>query len=306
MSKLSLKNVSKNFSNSSGETICILNGIDLEVADGAFFSLLGASGCGKSTLLNIVAGFEEVSGGEIKIGANAIEGPGTDRTVIFQDVSNALFPYMTVFENVEFGPKMSGQSKTDRKNLVDKYLNLVSLEKDADKFPFELSGGMKQRVQIARALANDPDILLIDGGKGQVSRIDQVLDELQITDVYLLGISKGTTRKSGWEYLWRPQTAKPILPDAHDAGFRLLQYVRDEAHRFAITGHRKERAKKRGQSDLEKLPGVGPKRRRELLLHFGSLRNMRGAPRAEFEKVPGISKALAGQIFAVLHGEEQE
>lgn len=151
-----------------------------------------------------------------------------------------------------------------------------------------------------------PDILLIDGGKGQVSRIDQVLDELQITDVYLLGISKGTTRKSGWEYLWRPQTAKPILPDAHDAGFRLLQYVRDEAHRFAITGHRKERAKKRGQSDLEKLPGVGPKRRRELLLHFGSLRNMRGAPRAEFEKVPGISKALAGQIFAALHGEEQE
>ena len=105
MSKLSLKNVSKNFSNSFGETICILNGIDLEVADGAFFSLLGASGCGKSTLLNIVAGFEEVSGGEIKIGTNAIEGPGTDRTVIFQDVSNALFPYMTVFENVEFGPK---------------------------------------------------------------------------------------------------------------------------------------------------------------------------------------------------------
>jgi excinuclease ABC subunit C len=151
-----------------------------------------------------------------------------------------------------------------------------------------------------------PDLLLIDGGKGQVSRVQQVLEELSITDVYLLGISKGTTRKSGWEYLWRPATSIPITPDAHNEGFRLLQYVRDEAHRFAITGHRKERAKKRGQSDLEKLPGVGPKRRRELLLHFGSLRNMRGAPREEFEKVPGISKALAGQIFAALHGEEQE
>jgi len=151
-----------------------------------------------------------------------------------------------------------------------------------------------------------PDLLLIDGGKGQVSRVQQVLEELDIADIYLLGISKGTTRKSGWEYLWRPGISKPIIPDAHNHGFRLLQYVRDEAHRFAITGHRKERAKKRGESGLEKLPGVGPKRRRELLLHFGSLRNMRGAPREEFEKVPGISKALAGQIFASLHGEEQE
>ena len=184
MSKLSLKNVSKNFSNSSGETICILNGIDLEVADGAFFSLLGASGCGKSTLLNIVAGFEEVSGGEIKIGANAIEGPGTDRTVIFQDVSNALFPYMTVFENVEFGPKMSGQSKTDRKNVVDKYLNLVSLEKDADKFPFELSGGMKQRVQIARALANDPDILLMDEPFGALDAITKKHLQIELKKIW--------------------------------------------------------------------------------------------------------------------------
>ena len=158
MSKLLLTDVTKNFSNSSGEVTCILKNINLEIADGEFFTLLGASGCGKSTLLNILAGFEEVSGGNILIDSHAIEGPGTDRTVIFQDVSNALFPYMTVFENVEFGPKMSGQSKADRKIAVEKYLNLVSLEKDAEKFPFELSGGMKQRVQIARALANEPDI----------------------------------------------------------------------------------------------------------------------------------------------------
>ncbi|MEK9765111.1 MAG: helix-hairpin-helix domain-containing protein, partial [Thalassolituus sp.] len=142
--------------------------------------------------------------------------------------------------------------------------------------------------------------------KGQVSRINEVLGELGIGDIYLLGISKGTTRKTGWENLWRAGAKQPLVPDVHSEGFRLLQYVRDEAHRFAITGHRKERAKKRGQSDLETLPGVGPKRRRELLLHFGSLRNMRGAPREEFEKVPGISKSLAARIFASLHGEEQE
>jgi excinuclease ABC subunit C len=151
-----------------------------------------------------------------------------------------------------------------------------------------------------------PDLLLIDGGQGQVSRVNTVLEELELPSVFLLGISKGTTRKSGWEFLWRPEAVRPLMPNPHDEGFRLLQYVRDEAHRFAITGHRKARAKKRGQSDIETLPGVGPKRRRELLLHFGSLRNMRGAPRDEFEKVSGISKSLAAKIFASLHGEEQE
>ena len=162
MPKLSLRNISKSFSSRSGETTCILKDINLDIAEGAFFTLLGPSGCGKSTLLNIVAGFEEPTSGELEINGKPIKAPGTDRTVIFQDVSNALFPYMTVFENVEFGPKMSGKSKSARKNAVETYLRLVHLGKDSEKFPFELSGGMKQRVQIARALANDPDILLMD------------------------------------------------------------------------------------------------------------------------------------------------
>ena len=184
MSKLLLTDVTKNFSNSSGEVTCVLKNINLEIADGEFFTLLGASGCGKSTLLNILAGFEEVSGGNILIDSHAIEGPGTDRTVIFQDVSNALFPYMTVFENVEFGPKMSGQSKADRKIAVEKYLNLVSLEKDAEKFPFELSGGMKQRVQIARALANEPDILLMDEPFGALDAITKKHLQIELRKIW--------------------------------------------------------------------------------------------------------------------------
>ena len=147
-----------------------------------------------------------------------------------------------------------------------------------------------------------PGLLLIDGGQGQVARVQSVVSELG-APVRVFGISKGETRKSGWEFLWEAGEPKPIMPDAHNEGFRLLQMVRDEAHRFAITGHRKARAKSRSTSDIEKLEGVGPKRRRELLLHFGSLNNMRSAPRDELEKVPGISRKLADEIFRQLHGE---
>ena len=121
--------------------------------------------------------------------------------------------------------------------------------------------------------------------------------------VRVFGISKGETRKSGWEFLWEAGESKPIIPDAHNEGFRVLQLVRDEAHRFAITGHRKARAKSRSTSDIEKLEGVGPKRRRELLLHFGSLSNMRSAPQEELEKSTGHQPQTGGGYFPAIHGE---
>lgn len=183
-SKLSLRKVSKSFSRESGEAVCILKDIDLEVREGDFFTLLGPSGCGKSTLLNTIAGFEAVSSGKVEIAGHPIVGPGTDRTVIFQDVSNALFPYMTVFENVEFGPKMSGRSAADRKTTVERYLRLVHLDGDAEKFPYELSGGMKQRVQIARALANDPDILLMDEPFGALDAITKKHLQIELRRIW--------------------------------------------------------------------------------------------------------------------------
>lgn len=151
-----------------------------------------------------------------------------------------------------------------------------------------------------------PDVLMIDGGKGQIARIQSLLDDMGLVQVQAFGISKGETRKSGWEFLWRAGQSQPIIPDAHDEGFRLLQWVRDESHRFAISGHRKARAKSRGRSGIEDLPGVGPKRRKALLLHFGSVKNMTGAAREEIARVPGISNKLAEQIFAHLHGEPLE
>ena len=162
-----------------------------------------------------------------------------------------------------------------------------------------------RRHLIRCAEANDlPNLLLIDGGQGQVGRVQSVVEALALVEqVKVFGISKGETRKSGWEFLWEAGNKQPIMPDAHDEGFKLLQLIRDEAHRFAITGHRKARSKRRSQSDIEQLAGVGPKRRKELLLYFGSLKNMRSAPQDELEKVPGISKKLAAQIFQQIHGQ---
>lgn len=146
-----------------------------------------------------------------------------------------------------------------------------------------------------------PDVLLIDGAQGQVNQAHKALQELAISDVYILGISKGETRKAGWEFLWPQGERTPILPNAHDRGFLQLQEVRDEAHRFAITGHRKQRAKARASSGLESIAGVGAKRRRELLRYFGSMSTLKGASIEEISKVPGISTKIATDIYNALN-----
>jgi excinuclease ABC subunit C len=151
-----------------------------------------------------------------------------------------------------------------------------------------------------------PDVLLIDGAQGQVNQAHRALIELAISDVFIVGISKGETRKAGWEFLWPQGESVPILPGQHDRGFLQLQEVRDEAHRFAITGHRKQRAKARTTSVLESIPGVGAKRRRELLRYFGSMSTLKGASVDEITKVAGISMGLASNIYAAMNNELKE
>lgn len=146
-----------------------------------------------------------------------------------------------------------------------------------------------------------PDVLVIDGGVGQVSRAEAVLEQLQVDDVVVLGIAKGPSRRPGLEKFIAGGT-EIRLPPQGDADM-LLQQIRDEAHRFAITGHRTRRQKSRRQSAIDEIPGIGPKRRRELLTHFGAVAALRGASVEEISKVPGISRKLAQDIYAALHGE---
>ncbi|PAV47479.1 excinuclease ABC subunit C [Pseudomonas sp. HAR-UPW-AIA-41] len=148
-----------------------------------------------------------------------------------------------------------------------------------------------------------PDILLIDGGKGQLAMAQAVMQELGLTDQVLLGVAKGVTRKPGLETLYLNDAEHEFTLPADSPALHLIQQVRDEAHRFAITGHRARRGKARRTSSLEDVPGIGPKRRRDLLKHFGGLQELGRASIDEIAKAPGISKKLAESIYAVLHSE---
>ena len=156
-----------------------------------------------------------------------------------------------------------------------------------------------------RVLENEgklPDIVLIDGGKGQLGIAEKVFDELQLNDsVLLVGVSKGPERRAGEEQLHIPGNAVPLYPGGTSPASHLIQRIRDEAHRFAITGHRNRRDKARTQSSLEQIEGVGEKRRRELLRHFGGLGEIKRAGIEDLTRVPGISPTLAERIYNQFH-----
>ena len=174
---LAVRDVSKVFQ-IGGDAVEALRHVNLVIDKGEFVCLIGASGCGKSTLLRIIAGFEPPSSGEVRVFDHPVAGPGSDRGMVFQDY--ALFPWMTVRENISFGPKQKGLTKPKIREIADEYLNMVGLAKSADRFPHQLSGGMKQRVAIARVLANEANILLMDEPFGALDALtrEQLQEEL--------------------------------------------------------------------------------------------------------------------------------
>ncbi|NMG39677.1 ATP-binding cassette domain-containing protein [Chelativorans sp. ZYF759] len=161
MKSLALENLSKTyFDPYRGTQFTAVKDVSLNVEEGDFVAVVGPSGCGKSTILNMIAGFVPITSGRILVGGREVKGPGPDRGVVFQ--SFALFPWKTVSENVTFGPKMRGVGKAERAKIAEEYLALAGLSHAADRYPNELSGGMQQRVGVVRALANNPDVLLMD------------------------------------------------------------------------------------------------------------------------------------------------
>jgi NitT/TauT family transport system ATP-binding protein len=156
--KIEIRQVSKSYATDRGALLA-LRGTDLSVADGEFVSIVGPSGCGKSTLLYIVGGFLSADG-EILVDGNAVRGPGTERGVVFQEY--ALFPWLTVRGNIAYGLERQGVATVKREQTIERLIRVIGLNGFEDHYPRELSGGMKQRVAIARTLACEPQILLLD------------------------------------------------------------------------------------------------------------------------------------------------
>jgi nitrate ABC transporter ATP-binding subunit len=174
---LTIRGVTKRFAVGDGE-VEALAPVDLTIHRGEFVCMIGASGCGKSTLLRIIAGFEEPTTGDVAIDGKAITGPGSDRGMVFQDY--ALFPWMTVRENISFGPRQRQLPREQIERTTDEFVRMVGLERFADRYPNQLSGGMKQRVAIARVLANNANILLMDEPFGALDALtrEQLQHEL--------------------------------------------------------------------------------------------------------------------------------
>ena len=189
---LEIKGVSKQFQ-LQGQRIEALRDANLTVSKGEFICLIGASGCGKSTLLRIVAGFETATRGEALMWGKPIDGPAPDRGMVFQDYG--LFPWLTVRGNIGFGPASRGRPGAEVKETVDRFVDLVGLQKFANAYPHQLSGGMKQRVAIARVLANDAEIVLMDEPFGALDAMtrerlqDELLDIWQRTKLTVLFVT---------------------------------------------------------------------------------------------------------------------
>ncbi len=158
--KVSLQGISLSYQANGGTRLLALEDINLRVNPGEFLCIVGPSGCGKSTLLHLIAGLHPATSGEVLIDGRAVQGTGTDRIMIFQELG--LFPWLTVAGNVEFGLRMKGMSPEQREERVEHYLRLVHLAQFKKSYVHQLSGGMRQRVALARALAAEPDVLLMD------------------------------------------------------------------------------------------------------------------------------------------------
>jgi NitT/TauT family transport system ATP-binding protein len=178
---VNIEGVSKTFF-SSRKVVQALLPVDLSVTTGEFVCFLGPSGCGKSTLLNIVAGLEKASGGTVRANGKEVKGPGTDRIMLFQEA--ALFPWLDVRHNVEFGLRQMGVPTQKRKEVAQKFIELVHLKGFERSYVHELSGGMRQRAAIARALAIDPQILLMDEPFGALDALTRDRLQLEVESIW--------------------------------------------------------------------------------------------------------------------------
>ncbi|MBI1963667.1 MAG: ABC transporter ATP-binding protein [Candidatus Rokubacteria bacterium] len=241
--KIQIAGLGKTYRSREGEVVA-LEGVDLAVDTGEFVTIVGPSGCGKSTLLYILAGFLPPNTGTVRVDGQPVRGPGVDRGIVFQEY--ALFPWLTVFQNLTYGLEMTGVPRGEREETARRYVKLIGLEGFERRFPRELSGGMKQRVAIARTLAYDPDILLLDEPFGA---LDAQTRELMQDELLRI-----------WE-----ATGKTVVMITHDVSEAV--YL---SRRVAVMSRRPGRIVREFPVDLDKSQG---RERTVLSQRYTDLRN---------------------------------
>ncbi len=182
MSGLLINDISMRFDLPKGGSVQALKNVSLDIKSGELLSVLGPSGCGKTTLLNIIAGFLVPTEGEIVLNDETLIGPGPERGMVFQQ--GALFEWMSVRSNVSFGPDMKGVSRKESAKTVDRLLDIVGLQDFKEKMVYELSGGMQQRVALARCLANEPDVILMDEPLGALDALTREKMQSLVLDLW--------------------------------------------------------------------------------------------------------------------------
>lgn len=180
--KLELRDIRMTFLTRRGDPVLAVDDLSITVGDREFISIVGPSGCGKSTLLRVVAGLIRPNSGEVLLDGHPIKGPGADRGMVFQ--SYTLFPWLNVQQNVEYGPRLNGKSAAERARIAAKYIEMVGLRGFERSYPKELSGGMMQRVAIARSLANDPEVLLMDEPFGALDAQTRSLMQEMLVEIW--------------------------------------------------------------------------------------------------------------------------
>jgi NitT/TauT family transport system ATP-binding protein len=183
MALVSFHDVQKTYRSLQGSDYLAVEHFDVEIVAGEFFCLLGPSGCGKTTVLKMLAGFEAPTSGQILMAGRPVTGPSRDRGVVFQG-DDSLYGWLSAVENVEFGLRMRGVRKTERRERAMRYLDLVGLTGQERKYPAELSGGMKQRIQLARALVNEPMMLLMDEPFAALDAQTRALMQAELTSIW--------------------------------------------------------------------------------------------------------------------------
>ena len=179
---INAENVRKVFTNRKNRQLVAIDKLNLQVREKEFVTILGPSGCGKSTFLLLAAGLDKATEGRIMIDGESVTGPDPKLAIVFQEY--LLFPWKTVKGNVEFGPEMRGIGKKERRKISSKYIDLVRLKKFENRYPHELSGGMKQRVAIARALANEPKVMLMDEPFGALDALTREILQLELLRIW--------------------------------------------------------------------------------------------------------------------------